>query len=263
VNPERSDGRAGRVYARERSETLAKLAISERHYADPARRVDAFERLLGAIDAAPDLKASTDLANRVAVENGFTMRAPAAPGNLARHGCSEPGPRSRDLAEHHQRGRDRGLRIRAAGGAPESRHGSATEPSQGERSMNTRRLTWLVALLSCAAALGTACQMSPLSRACLQEQGCERHPINLVVPQLVLAAEPQPRVAVFQVKGMTCALCVKAIERAPRELEGIERVVIDAKSERVTVVSDPKVTAGRVQAAITAAGFEAVPLPDP
>jgi hypothetical protein len=73
VNPERPDGRAARVYARERSETLAKLAVSEKAYADAAKRVDAYEQLLGAIDAAPDLKASTDLANRVAIENGFTM----------------------------------------------------------------------------------------------------------------------------------------------------------------------------------------------
>jgi type IV secretion system protein VirB5 len=73
VNPERPQGRTARVYARERAETLAKLAVSEKAYAEATRRVEAYERLLGAIDAAPDLKASTDLANRVLVENGFTM----------------------------------------------------------------------------------------------------------------------------------------------------------------------------------------------
>jgi hypothetical protein len=44
--------------------------------------------------------------------------------------------------------------------------------------MNLRSLTWLVALLACAVALGTACQMPPLAKACLQEKGCDRHPIN-------------------------------------------------------------------------------------
>jgi Cu+-exporting ATPase len=85
--------------------------------------------------------------------------------------------------------------------------------------------------------------------------------ILLLAPLLALAADPPPRTAVFEVKGMTCALCGKAIERALRELEGIERVAIDAKAERVIVVADPKITPEVIQATIAAAGFEAAPLP--
>jgi hypothetical protein len=42
-----------------------------------------------------------------------------------------------------------------------------------------RSLVWLACILAGAALLSSGCQMMPaLSRACLQEEGCEHHPIN-------------------------------------------------------------------------------------
>jgi type IV secretion system protein VirB5 len=73
VNPGRPEGRTARVYARERTATLARLAVSEKAFADASRRVESYEQLMEAIDASPDLKASTDLANRILAENGLTM----------------------------------------------------------------------------------------------------------------------------------------------------------------------------------------------
>jgi type IV secretion system protein VirB5 len=65
--------RTSRVYDRERSTTLANLAVSEKAYNDASRRVDSYERFLVEIDRTPDLKASTDLQSRIQAENGLTL----------------------------------------------------------------------------------------------------------------------------------------------------------------------------------------------
>ena len=65
--------RTSRVYDRQRSTTLANLAVSEKAYNDSSRRVEFYERLLVEIDRTPDLKASTDLQSRIQAENGLTL----------------------------------------------------------------------------------------------------------------------------------------------------------------------------------------------
>jgi type IV secretion system protein VirB5 len=65
--------RTSRVYERQRSTTLANLAVSEKAYNDAGRRVESYERFLTEIDRAPDLKASTDLQSRIQAENGLTL----------------------------------------------------------------------------------------------------------------------------------------------------------------------------------------------
>ncbi len=51
------------------------------------------------------------------------------------------------------------------------------------------------------------------------------------------AALAEDQTDVFAVKGMTCALCGKAIEKSVREVEGVCAVRLDQKTERVTVVT--------------------------
>jgi type IV secretion system protein VirB5 len=65
--------RTSRVYDRQRSTTLANLAVSEKAYNDASRRVESYERFLVEIDRTPDLKASTDLQSRIQAENGLTL----------------------------------------------------------------------------------------------------------------------------------------------------------------------------------------------
>jgi len=65
--------RTARAYERERRATLANLALSEKGYDDRGVKIRDYERLLSAIDEASDLKASADLANRIAAENGLLL----------------------------------------------------------------------------------------------------------------------------------------------------------------------------------------------
>ncbi len=81
-------------------------------------------------------------------------------------------------------------------------------------------------------------------------------------PSFAATTDP-PRTTVFHVKGMTCALCGKAIDRALRSIDGVANVVIDAKNERVTVLAAPTIDPKRIEAAIhSAGGFEIELLPD-
>ncbi|MEE8508647.1 MAG: heavy metal-associated domain-containing protein [Myxococcota bacterium] len=69
-----------------------------------------------------------------------------------------------------------------------------------------------------------------------------------------LAQSGTDRTAVFQVEGMTCGLCAKAIEKALRDVEGVRQVDVDRKTERVTVVADTGLTFDRLEQAIESAG---------
>jgi copper chaperone CopZ len=81
-------------------------------------------------------------------------------------------------------------------------------------------------------------------------------------PAFAGATDP-PRTTAFHVKGMTCALCGKAIDRAIRSIDGVASVVIDAKNERVTVLAAPAIDPKTIEAAIhSAGGFQIERLPD-
>ncbi len=68
----------------------------------------------------------------------------------------------------------------------------------------------------------------------------------------------------FRVRGMTCALCAKAIEKALRDVEGVHEVRVDRHAERVRVVARAGVPADLLEAAIEGAGsYRAEPLPPP
>ena len=53
--------------------TLAALALSAEAFDRAPDRIEVIEVLIGAIDAAPDLKASVDLTNRIAAENALLL----------------------------------------------------------------------------------------------------------------------------------------------------------------------------------------------
>jgi len=68
------------------------------------------------------------------------------------------------------------------------------------------------------------------------------------------AQESAGRTSIFQVEGMTCALCGKAIDKALREVEGVRSVAVDQKAERVTIVADAAVPRERLEQGIESAG---------
>ncbi len=69
-----------------------------------------------------------------------------------------------------------------------------------------------------------------------------------------LAQGEAQRTTVFRVEGMTCALCSKAIDKALRDVEGVRKVRVDRKAERVTVVAGAALAPEHLEQAIESAG---------
>lgn len=62
----------------------------------------------------------------------------------------------------------------------------------------------------------------------------------------------------FVVHGMTCASCVRRVERSIAKIEGVEKVNVNLASETAHVeLSNPAVQAGQIIAVIGKAGYEA------
>lgn len=62
----------------------------------------------------------------------------------------------------------------------------------------------------------------------------------------------------LQVKGMSCAHCVKAVEGALNGLQGVERALVDLKAGKVAVeYQNGTVTVGQLKQAIEDAGYDA------
>jgi copper chaperone len=64
-------------------------------------------------------------------------------------------------------------------------------------------------------------------------------------------------VASFQVSGMTCAHCVRAVTAEVTEIKAVTHVDVDLGSGTVTVVSAQPVDPARIVAAIGEAGYQA------
>jgi Cu+-exporting ATPase len=71
------------------------------------------------------------------------------------------------------------------------------------------------------------------------------------------------RTLALDIEGMTCASCVNRIERYVRKVEGVEQANVNLATERATVVAATQVTAERIIAAVSAAGYEARLIVDP
>ena len=69
-----------------------------------------------------------------------------------------------------------------------------------------------------------------------------------------LPASAAEMTQVFAVKGMTCALCGKAIEKSVRGVEGVRDVRVDQETERVTVVTSAELDRAALIEAIESAG---------
>src|SRR5438270_3512768 len=68
----------------------------------------------------------------------------------------------------------------------------------------------------------------------------------------------------FPVTGMTCASCVRRIEKALGRVGGVEQANVNLATEKATVVYDPSVaTPAQMQAAVQKAGYGVRELPTP
>lgn len=63
----------------------------------------------------------------------------------------------------------------------------------------------------------------------------------------------------FRIEGMTCAACVRAVERAVNKLEGIETAAVNLATEKLSISYDPQaVNASDVKKAVEKAGYKAI-----
>ena len=63
----------------------------------------------------------------------------------------------------------------------------------------------------------------------------------------------------FQVKGMSCGHCVKAVEGGLGQLEGVEQVAVQLDAGTVAVAyKDGQVTIDQMKAAIEGQGYDVV-----
>jgi copper chaperone len=65
-------------------------------------------------------------------------------------------------------------------------------------------------------------------------------------------------VSSYNVVGMTCGHCVKAVQDEISALPGVTQVEVDLASGRVDVSSDQQLTVSQVREAVVEAGFQLV-----
>ncbi len=63
----------------------------------------------------------------------------------------------------------------------------------------------------------------------------------------------------FKISGMTCAACVRAVERAVNKLEGIQEVAVNLATEKMTVKYDKEmISKDEILQTVKKAGYEAL-----
>jgi Cu+-exporting ATPase len=67
----------------------------------------------------------------------------------------------------------------------------------------------------------------------------------------------------LKIKGMTCAACAQASERAVRKLAGVEEAAVNFATEKLLVkFEDGKLTVDQIKAAVAKAGYTALAIAD-
>src|SRR5579883_3637309 len=85
-------------------------------------------------------------------------------------------------------------------------------------------------------------------------------PVEVRLPA-AQTGEPAPAArAEFVVEGMTCASCVRRVERALSRVPGVESAAVNLATERATVVYHPGVAGlAEFRAAVGQAGYQIAP----
>jgi P-type Cu+ transporter len=80
------------------------------------------------------------------------------------------------------------------------------------------------------------------------------------VPEAAIEPEPKPTTVELGVLGMTCAACVRRVEKAIREVPGVREALVNLVTHRATVTFEPGRAASvdAIAAAIEKAGYEPV-----
>ena len=70
----------------------------------------------------------------------------------------------------------------------------------------------------------------------------------------VTAAESSDQTCAYDVEGMTCALCGKAIQKSLLGVEGVKSVSVDQDINRITITASPDVDPELLERAIESSG---------
>ncbi len=63
----------------------------------------------------------------------------------------------------------------------------------------------------------------------------------------------------FKIEGMTCAACVRAVERAVNKMDGIEEVNVNLATEKMFVKYDQeKISENQIAQTVNKAGYKAL-----
>ncbi|WP_269447522.1 heavy metal translocating P-type ATPase [Caballeronia udeis] len=76
-------------------------------------------------------------------------------------------------------------------------------------------------------------------------------------PAAAAATGPVSATAEFAIGGMTCASCVRRVEKALAKVPGVGQVSVNLATEKATVHADTSVSREQLVAAVTKAGYEA------
>ncbi len=75
-----------------------------------------------------------------------------------------------------------------------------------------------------------------------------------------VAAEDEPLAATLAISGMTCASCVRRVERAIAKVPGVENAAVNLATERATVTLGGQATIDDLLTAVEQAGYHAEPV---
>src|SRR6266702_2591615 len=81
---------------------------------------------------------------------------------------------------------------------------------------------------------------------------------------MATSTESSTQEITFPVTGMTCASCVRRIEKALGRVDGVAEASVNLATEKATVLYDPAVaSAAHMQAAVEKAGYGVREFPSP
>lgn len=83
--------------------------------------------------------------------------------------------------------------------------------------------------------------------------------IQAAIEKAGFKASEQTETSVFQIEGMTCAACARAVERAAGKLPGVTEASVNLATEKLRISYDPTLAStGQIKAAVSKAGFKAI-----
>ncbi|MCO5224617.1 MAG: heavy metal translocating P-type ATPase [Thermomicrobiales bacterium] len=94
-------------------------------------------------------------------------------------------------------------------------------------------------------------------RSAVEKAGYEAGPIDRPLPASPAANSDDDISLTFDIEGMTCASCVRRVEKALEKVEGVHNVSVNLATETASVHIAPTISAETLKAAVTAAGYGA------